>query len=205
MNMSALLDDFLPKAGTTWDEYIAALRDEYRALRKMEQWRNERQKTMTDMQFNVCKTCGASNGRCGNTIDDECRNCYTTRMKGEVSIFADLQRTAEEIHKTIAILIKPSTPITPDALLAAGWHHQFFSWHNYWRSLDPQLAYDQKYYDIWTIEVRYDGNNHKHGYRGREYMVYVTTPSNSLAVWNCVTMEDLAELYRLFVLPTIGE
>jgi hypothetical protein len=56
------------------------------------------------MQYNTCKTCGAGNGLCGNLINDECMNCYDTRKKQEVTIYAYLPRTSEEITKTMSIL-----------------------------------------------------------------------------------------------------
>ena len=67
---------------------------------------------MTKMQYNICKTCGANNGRAGILISDkdndllECVNCHTTRNSGEVFIDTSLSRTEEEIKKTIDILGK---------------------------------------------------------------------------------------------------
>ena len=58
------------------------------------------------MQYNVCKTCGAKDGRAGILINDECENCHNTRKKGEITIYACLSRTAEEIKKTFSILDK---------------------------------------------------------------------------------------------------
>ena len=62
------------------------------------------------MQYNICETCGACDGRAGNLISqedgshpDECINCNTTRQTGEVFISC-LSRTEEEIKKTIAII-----------------------------------------------------------------------------------------------------
>ena len=56
------------------------------------------------MTYNKCKTCGASNGRAGMLINDECENCHETRVRGEVWINAHLSRTNEELEKTMAIL-----------------------------------------------------------------------------------------------------
>lgn len=56
------------------------------------------------MEYNVCKTCGAKDGRAGILINEECLNCYKTREKGEVCIHIDLKRTIEEIKKTMDIL-----------------------------------------------------------------------------------------------------
>jgi len=58
--------------------------------------------------YNLCKTCGAKDGRAGDLFNGECLNCYKTRMTGEVSIHAWLPRTDEEISKTIAILERTS-------------------------------------------------------------------------------------------------
>ena len=56
------------------------------------------------MTHNVCKTCGACDGRCGMTIDGECLNCYKTRETGDFVLHADLDRTEEEMKKTGEIL-----------------------------------------------------------------------------------------------------
>lgn len=63
-----------------------------------------------EMQYNICETCGACDGRAGNLTSqkdgsqlNECINCYTTRQTGEVFISC-LSRTEEEIKKTKAII-----------------------------------------------------------------------------------------------------
>lgn len=56
------------------------------------------------MQYNVCKTCGAKDGRAGLLINNECENCHTTRKSGIISIHSHLSRTEEEIKKTFNIL-----------------------------------------------------------------------------------------------------
>lgn len=63
------------------------------------------------MEYNVCKTCGAKDGRAGNLITspaigakDECLNCYDTRKTRQIVVHSDLQRTPEELQKTFAIL-----------------------------------------------------------------------------------------------------
>ncbi len=56
------------------------------------------------MEYNTCKTCGACDGRCGTTINDECMNCRDTRNRGEFVLHADLERTADEILLTGKIL-----------------------------------------------------------------------------------------------------
>ena len=56
------------------------------------------------MQHNLCKTCGATNGRCGMCINDECLNCHDTRKTGACSVHADLERTDEELAITFAII-----------------------------------------------------------------------------------------------------
>ncbi len=71
--------------------------------------KTQRQK-IKEMQYNVCETCGACDGRAGNLISqedgshpDECINCSTTRKTEEVFISC-LSRTEEEIKKTMAII-----------------------------------------------------------------------------------------------------
>ena len=65
---------------------------------------------MAKMQYNICETCGANNGRAGLLISNEqgvlfeCINCHTTRKTGEVFIDMSLLRTEVEIKKTMAIL-----------------------------------------------------------------------------------------------------
>lgn len=65
---------------------------------------------MAKMQYNICETCEANDGRAGLLISNEdgvlfeCRNCHTTRKTGEVFIDISLSRTEEEIKKTMAIL-----------------------------------------------------------------------------------------------------
>lgn len=63
-------------------------------------------KTVTNskMQFNVCKTCSAKDGRAGMLINRECLNCYKTRTTGKLVIYTYLSRTDEELEKTAQIL-----------------------------------------------------------------------------------------------------
>ncbi len=62
------------------------------------------------MEYNVCMTCGADNGRAGNLFKKngseifECLNCSDTRESGSFVIHACLVRTDEEINKTANIL-----------------------------------------------------------------------------------------------------
>ena len=63
------------------------------------------------MEFNVCGTCGAKDGRAGLLIASElnnrvfeCSNCYDTRESGSIVIHTNLVRTDEEIEKTMEIL-----------------------------------------------------------------------------------------------------
>lgn len=63
------------------------------------------------MEYNVCETCGAKDGRAGNLIRTveypkaaECMNCHKTRESGTIVIHAHLHRTDEEIQKTFDIL-----------------------------------------------------------------------------------------------------
>ena len=56
------------------------------------------------IEYNVCKVCGAGNGRAGTLIDDECLNCHQTRKTGEVCFHAWLDRTQEEFDKTAALV-----------------------------------------------------------------------------------------------------
>ncbi len=68
------------------------------------------------MQYNVCKTCQAKDGRAGNLINGECENCYKTRELGVVHNFTYLKRTDEEIKRTMAIL--DSTQLEMESLIA---------------------------------------------------------------------------------------
>lgn len=56
------------------------------------------------MEYNVCKTCGASDGRAGFLINGECQNCHMTRKKNAVIINGYLPRTDEELKRTMNIL-----------------------------------------------------------------------------------------------------
>ena len=56
------------------------------------------------MHYNVCKTCGADEGRAGMLINGECLNCHDTRLDSAVVIHAHLRRTDEEVAKTFAII-----------------------------------------------------------------------------------------------------
>jgi Zn-finger protein len=67
---------------------------------------------MTKMQYNVCETCGAKDGRAGNLWGKirngvelkECENCHITRKSGEIFINANLSRTQDELKKTMDIV-----------------------------------------------------------------------------------------------------
>lgn len=63
------------------------------------------------IQYNICKTCGACDGRAGLLINDECVNCHETRNTGSVSIHTNLVRTHEELNKTMSILDEPKKSI----------------------------------------------------------------------------------------------
>lgn len=61
------------------------------------------------MQYNICPTCGASNGRAGMLLSNgvnspECLNCHETRKTQQIVIHHWLKRTDDEIQKTFAIL-----------------------------------------------------------------------------------------------------
>jgi hypothetical protein len=65
------------------------------------------------MEYNVCKYCGAKDGRAGFlvgspslNIDGACKNCYDTLSSGTVTINTNLNRTPEELDKTIHLLDK---------------------------------------------------------------------------------------------------
>ncbi len=58
-----------------------------------------------NMEYNVCVTCKASDGRAGNLINGECMNCYDTRMRGELVVHANLNRTEVELQRTFGILV----------------------------------------------------------------------------------------------------
>ena len=57
-----------------------------------------------DVEYNECKTCGAKDGRAGTLINGECMNCHYTRKTGDACVHANLQRTADEIAMTFAII-----------------------------------------------------------------------------------------------------
>ena len=69
---------------------------------------------MTKMQYNVCETCGAKDGRAGmlwgKILDGqevqfyECENCHVTRESGSIFINANLKRTQNELRKTMDII-----------------------------------------------------------------------------------------------------
>jgi hypothetical protein len=56
------------------------------------------------VQYNVCSTCGAKDGRAGMLINGDCENCHDTRKTGEVVVHTNLSRTPEELQKTASIL-----------------------------------------------------------------------------------------------------
>ena len=56
------------------------------------------------MEYNVCNTCGAKDGRCGILVNGECQNCSHTREIGHCILHTDLPRTGEEVKRTFAIL-----------------------------------------------------------------------------------------------------
>jgi len=56
------------------------------------------------MQHNVCKWCGACDGRAGLLINGFCLNCHTTQKTGDAFIDITLDRTTEEIKKTLALV-----------------------------------------------------------------------------------------------------
>lgn len=63
------------------------------------------------MQYNVCKICGAKDGRAGFLVGnralnlvDACQNCDDTRKTGIFTLHAHLSRTSEEIQKTASLL-----------------------------------------------------------------------------------------------------
>lgn len=56
------------------------------------------------MEYNVCGTCGAKDGRAGLLINGDCMNCYETKKQNKVVISLNLPRTDEEIQKTLKIL-----------------------------------------------------------------------------------------------------
>ncbi|MBT6050754.1 MAG: hypothetical protein HOG49_28460 [Candidatus Scalindua sp.] len=61
------------------------------------------------IEYNICDTCGAKDGRAGNLWGteggpSECECCSKTRKTGEVCLFSYLPRTTEEVEKIIGIL-----------------------------------------------------------------------------------------------------
>ena len=71
-------------------------------------WIEPEDMVFSEMEYNVCETCGASNGRCGNTVSSndrtECMNCYDTRKTGQVVVHSNLKRTDAELARTFAII-----------------------------------------------------------------------------------------------------
>jgi hypothetical protein len=56
-------------------------------------------------EYNVCKTCGACDGRCGNTVDGECLCCRDTRESQSIVAHVGLPRTQEEIARMEKLII----------------------------------------------------------------------------------------------------
>ena len=62
------------------------------------------------MQYNECEICGANNGRAGLLLKTQntknlaaCLNCHDTINTGSLVLYSNLNRTKEEIQKTIDI------------------------------------------------------------------------------------------------------
>ena len=53
------------------------------------------------MQFNVCGTCGAKDGRAGVLVNGECLSCRDSRRTNSCVLHTDLPRTDEEIQRMI--------------------------------------------------------------------------------------------------------
>ncbi len=110
-NMTTIYKEDCSTSG--WNHLINNLdlsNDTYEICVKHVSHKTETQdKEAKKMQYNVCETCGASDGKAGLLIKEgegpeECVNCSTTRTTGEVFIDTSLLRTEEEIKKTIAII-----------------------------------------------------------------------------------------------------
>jgi hypothetical protein len=63
------------------------------------------------MEFNICKYCGAKDGKAGLLISSPslkikyaCQNCYDTLSTKVLTIYTHLNRTEEEINKTLNLL-----------------------------------------------------------------------------------------------------
>ena len=61
------------------------------------------------MQYNVCETCGAKDGRAGYLVKISdgpaaCQNCKDSRKQRQVVIHSHLRRTDEEIAKTMQLV-----------------------------------------------------------------------------------------------------
>jgi len=64
------------------------------------------------MEFNICRYCGANNGRAGMLIKSPdlgvdyyaCLNCYDTIKNGEATIHTHLMRTDDELQKTLNLI-----------------------------------------------------------------------------------------------------
>lgn len=64
---------------------------------------------MAVMQYNVCKVCGACDGRAGTLmtspsqgIESACDNCYDSLTTGNMVLHTRLRRTSEEVAKMMA-------------------------------------------------------------------------------------------------------
>lgn len=74
------------------------------------------------MQYNVCGICGASDGRAGILFGgpdrvSACQNCEDTRKLGKFTVHTNLNRTVEELEKTLAILDKPTDLPAPNTVM----------------------------------------------------------------------------------------
>jgi len=56
------------------------------------------------MEYNVCPTCGACDGRAGLLINGECSNCHDTRQTGNIVLHGHLCRTETEWARTMSIV-----------------------------------------------------------------------------------------------------
>lgn len=86
--------------------------NELRIFEMIERFVEKRFTEKSRMNFNVCSTCGACDGRAGMLFGTkgsdihDCENCNDTKKTGNIVIHSYLNRTEEELNRTFAIVNK---------------------------------------------------------------------------------------------------
>ena len=73
------------------------------------------------MEYNICETCDAKDGRAGMLIGleglpMECKNCSDTRKTGKLVLHTNLPRTNEEVKLMVQRIIDKTQPTISDYL-----------------------------------------------------------------------------------------